>query len=104
MIDAPTSSEMSIVSTQDRWSPLRNPSTHEQQLMGIASAFLLRSPSFGGRGRSSSYGGPVAPPILRGAVARMEPSAFRDRDAANKAPDFASLHPATNLRSLGYLG
>jgi len=43
MIDAPTSSEMSIVSTQDRWSPLRNPSTHEQQLMGIASAFALRA-------------------------------------------------------------
>src|SRR5258705_10301432 len=33
--------------------------------MGIASAFLLRSLSFGGRGRSSSYGGQVAPPILR---------------------------------------
>jgi len=27
------------------------------------------------------------------AVARMERSAIRDRDAANKAPDFASLHP-----------
>src|SRR5260370_5093080 len=27
------------------------------------------------------------------AVARMERSAIRDRDAANRAPDFASLHP-----------
>src|ERR1700682_3484664 len=27
----------------------------------VASAFLLRSPSFGGRGRSLSYGGQVAP-------------------------------------------
>jgi hypothetical protein len=35
------------------------------QLMGIASAFRLRSASFGGRGRLLSFGGHVAPPMLR---------------------------------------
>jgi hypothetical protein len=39
------------------------------QLMGIASAFGLRSASYGGRSRSLSYGGQVAPLILRAIVA-----------------------------------
>ncbi len=36
---------------------------YKMQLMGIASAFRLRSASYGGRSRSLSYGGQVAPPI-----------------------------------------
>jgi hypothetical protein len=33
--------------------------------MGIASTFRLRSASYGGRSRSASYSGQVAPSILR---------------------------------------
>ena len=45
---------------------------YKMQWMGIASAFRLRSASYGGRSRSLSYGGQVAPPI---ALARTASSA-----------------------------
>jgi hypothetical protein len=49
--------------------PFAKPITVVANMTGIASAFLLRSPSFGGRGRSSSYGGHVTPPILQATAA-----------------------------------
>jgi hypothetical protein len=44
-----------------RWVELSaKPMRHERQLVGFASAFRLRSASYGGRSRSASYGGRAA--------------------------------------------
>jgi hypothetical protein len=45
----------------------------------------------------------VAEVVMWLIVARMERSAIRDRDAANKAPDFASLHPGYASLALAIL-
>src|SRR6267143_893186 len=56
---------------------------YKMQLLGIASAFRLRSASYGGRSRSLSYGGQVAP-LIRAPVRMASSARWRVKDRGKR--------------------
>src|SRR5882762_1646325 len=56
---------------------------YKMQWMGIASAFRLRSASYGGRSRSLSYGGQVAP-LIRAPVRMASSARWRVKDRGKR--------------------